>query len=618
MTGVTSSPWRDSFQFDRSDVRYLKVRDSASRFAVVQFGVCPFRWDSSNQSFVAYPYNFYVFPRQELSGFGPCNEFLCQTTSMDFLAKYQFDFNACIHEGISYLSREQEREAIRSLNSTHDSECSDISKLNDVRDIPSVNMADILFTARMKDKFSEWRDGLLQEQNRSDQIQGSRKDSKQQFQLIFFKTHPALKLDGFTSRQLKLIQLVIKKHFKDLSYINVNNEVSGSQQIVVYTDSEDELNLLLKEVKEENQRAKEMKIQAAVGFRHVIDLLSSEQKLIVGHNCFLDIAHVYSKFIGPLPETPEKFVASVNKCFPHIVDTKILMNTNSMLQERMKKSRKSLASAFSMFCPQIAAGSKSTELVTPSQVKVKVEVDDSRSSSWNPGGKHEAGYDAFMTGCIFAQLCSDLGVDFKLHESSKQLAFNEKLQKYINHLYLSYMHGDIIDLNTGYTVENSSPSYNLKRRYQQILFENIVIIWGFPSNLKASEVRECLSKVFGLTSVVSVYHLDATAVFIQFNKTQLVSDFLLLKESLERSNGPISVLHPLGKLLEGGNTCAANYDAYKEICGSPLSETLFADQAKAVGMKWKTKLIEYKESLRSDKHENPTIEENVNDAAMSL
>lgn len=44
-------------------------------------------------------HNFYVFPRQELSGLGPRNEFLCQTTSIDFLAKYQFDFNACIHEG---------------------------------------------------------------------------------------------------------------------------------------------------------------------------------------------------------------------------------------------------------------------------------------------------------------------------------------------------------------------------------------------------------------------------------------------------------------------------------------------------------------------------------------
>jgi poly(A)-specific ribonuclease len=35
------------------------------------------------------------------------------------------------------------------------------------------------------------------------------------------------------------------------------------------------------------RRQAEMKIKAAIGFRHVIDLLSSEKKLIVGHNCFL-------------------------------------------------------------------------------------------------------------------------------------------------------------------------------------------------------------------------------------------------------------------------------------------------------------------------------------------
>lgn len=219
-----------------------------------------------------------------------------------------------------------------------------------------------------------------------------------------------------------------------------------------------------------------------------------------------------------------------------------------------------------------------------------------------------------MTGCIFAQLCRDLGVDFKLHESSKQLALNEKLQKYVNHLYLSWMHGDIIDLNTGYKVADSSPSYSLKRRYPNILFENIVIIWGFPSKLKASEVRECMSKVFGPTSVVSVYHLDATAAFVQFSKTDLVSDFLLLKDTLERSDGPISVLHPLAKLLEGGNTCAANYDTYKEICGSPLSEGLFADQANAIGIKWKTKLTEYRVALGSEVLENPSVQDNVNTA----
>lgn len=115
--------------------------------------------------------------------------------------------------GISYLSREQEMEAMASLNSTFDSEWADISKLNDVKDIPLGSMADILFTERMKNKFSEWRDGLFQEQNQSDRIQGMPKGSKEQFQVIFFKAHPALKLNGFTSRQYKMIQLVMLLYF---------------------------------------------------------------------------------------------------------------------------------------------------------------------------------------------------------------------------------------------------------------------------------------------------------------------------------------------------------------------------------------------------------------------
>lgn len=83
----------------RYDVRYLKVKDSAEKFAVVQFGVCPFRWDPQELCFVAHPHNFYIFPRQELSFDDPsAYEFLCQTASVDFLAKYQFDFNMCIRE----------------------------------------------------------------------------------------------------------------------------------------------------------------------------------------------------------------------------------------------------------------------------------------------------------------------------------------------------------------------------------------------------------------------------------------------------------------------------------------------------------------------------------------
>lgn len=44
-------------------------------------------------------HNFYVFPRQEFGDDGLSYEFLCQTSSLEFLARYQFDFNTCINEG---------------------------------------------------------------------------------------------------------------------------------------------------------------------------------------------------------------------------------------------------------------------------------------------------------------------------------------------------------------------------------------------------------------------------------------------------------------------------------------------------------------------------------------
>ncbi|XP_010273436.1 PREDICTED: poly(A)-specific ribonuclease PARN isoform X2 [Nelumbo nucifera] len=598
MTGVTSAPWRDSFEFDRFDVRYLKVKDSAEKFAVVQFGVCPFRWDASKESFVAHPHNFYIFPRKELTVDGPAYEFLCQTSSIDFLAKHQFDFNACIHEGISYLSRAQEAESLRCLNLAHGGEISNSgSHLEDFKDIPLVRTADILFTERMKNRFSEWRDGLLCSTTRQSQLEGQIKDSKQQLQTVFFKMRPALTLNGFTSHQLRLIQLVIRKHFKDLAYVRVYGDDSSEQKLVVYTDSEDDKDLLLKHLKDEFFEQKERKVKNALGFRQVIDLLSSEKKLLVGHNCFLDIAHIYNKFFGPLPATVEEFVSSVHENFPYIIDTKHLLNVESVIQHLMKKKSTSLSSAFSLLCPQIAFASRSSALASHPFVKVEVQVDEMRSSNWNSGAKHEAGYDAFMTGCVFAQVCRHLDINFQVLSLPTELVNSEKLQKHINLLYLSWNNGDVINLSSRDISSQSFVSHNHIRRYPKIVFSNIVLIWGFPSKLKPGELRECVTKVFGPGSVTSIYYLDKTAAFIQFNKEEFVFDFLVLKETLERNNDPISILHPLSKLLEGGKTGAATYEVYKEICRSSISQVLFADQAQEVGVSLKSEVVESREEV---------------------
>ncbi|CAH2033420.1 unnamed protein product [Thlaspi arvense] len=581
MTGVTSAPWRDSLEFDRYDVRYLKVKDSAEKFAVVQFGVCPFRWDSSTQSFVSHPHNFFIFPRQELTFDPPAHEFLCQTTSMDFLAKYQFDFNACIHEGISYLSRRQEEEASKRLETLYDEE--GVDSVVETEDLKLVRLADLLFSERMKKKLNAWRSELLHGGNASSvESPGISNGSTQSAETVFYHMRPALSLKGFTSHQLKVIKLVLDKHFGDLVYIHTSDKSSCSQDFVVYTDSESDKENLMKEAKDERKRVAETKIQSAIGFRQVIDLLSSEKKLIVGHNCFLDIAHVYSKFVGPLPSTPEKFVASINNHFPFIVDTKILLNVNPMLHQRMKKSSTSLSSAFSSLCPQFESSSRRSDSILQQRVEIDVEVDNVRCSNWNAGAKHEAGYDAFMTGCIFAQACSHLGFDFKHHSQSENFAQNEKLDKYINRLYLSWARGDIIDLGTGHSnAENW--------RVSKFKYENIVLIWNFPQKLKAREIKECLCKAFGSTSVTSVYHLDNTAVFVLFKNSELVSNFLKLKQQLESDDGPVTIIHPLSKILEGGTTGAADYEAYKEICSSNISKILFSDQAETVGVRSRTR-----------------------------
>ncbi|CAK7324494.1 unnamed protein product [Dovyalis caffra] len=633
MTGVSSAPWRDSMEFDRFDVKYLKVKDSAEKFAVIQFGVCPFRWDPLRLSFIAHPHNFFIFPAHDelpTDAASSSHDFLCQTSSLDFLAKYDFDFNACIRQGVSYLSRRQEDEALRRLNLRYQNELS-----QQVRDVPLVSMTDILFSERMKNRLSEWRDDLLKGTSGRSQFQGSVNDTNKQFQTLFYKMRPALSLNGFTSHQLKLTQLVTKKHFKDLASVRVEGESSCSQLVVVYTDSEADRDLLKvrehrliqmprtlsaylsfwqKEVMDDNRRGAEMKIKATIGFRHIIDLLSSEKKLIVGHNCFLDLAHIYSKFLGPLPLDAEEFVSSVNKCFPYIIDTKILLNTNNILKQKMKKSKTSLSSAFLSLCPQIAYASKeSCDLTFSSSVKVEVQVDDTRSSNWNFGVKHEAGYDAFMTGCIFAQACSLLGIDFKLYLPSENLAYNEKLWKHVNLLYLSWINGDIIDLSTGHRTAESLRCNDFKKWPTRILFENIVLVWGFPSKLKTGVIKDCISRVFGPTSVTSIYRLDETAVFVQFSEVNLVSDFLVVKETLERSHDALAVVHPLSKLLEGGNTCAASYETYKDICSSPISKVLFADQAEAVGIRGKTILVESKEELET-KEQDTFHEETIANA----
>ncbi|XP_020274491.1 poly(A)-specific ribonuclease PARN isoform X2 [Asparagus officinalis] len=490
--------------------------------------------------------------------------------------------------------RAQEAEALQKLSSSYEDRLSN-SNPEEWVEIPTGSTSDLLFTERMKIRFQEWRDGIIRHPNGVCPLEENPDSKKLQFQTIFFKMRPAVQLNGFNSHQLKLIKLVLRKHVKDLVYVRTDDENSSPQNIVVYADSEQDKFSLMKEVKDDHQKSSEAKIESSVGFRHVIDILSSEKKLIIGHNCLLDIAHICCKFVGPLPLSMGDFASFVHKVFPYIVDTKHLISASNAIQYLMKKSSKSLSSAFSLLCPKISSASQSS--ASNSYVKVEVETNETCEtglSCWNSGAKHEAGYDAFMTGCVFAQACSLLGIKFETNSPTIDFTRNEKLQHHINLLYPSWNSGTVINLSTG--VE--APELGYKRKYPTIVFSNIVLVWGFLSKLAPKDLKDCISKVFGADSVTSVFFLDSTAALVQFSKEEFVNDFLILKDTLEKNDDAIAVLHPLAKLLEGGNTRAAGYETYKEICGASASKVLFADQAEAIGIRWKTKIDRVNEEAK--------------------
>ena len=98
--------------------------------------------------------------------------------------------------------------------------------------------------------------------------------------------------------------------------------------------------------------------------------------LVIMHDT--DIAHLYSKFIAPLPATGEDYISSISKHFPYIIDTKLLLNNNNVFQVIKQKRSTSLAKAFAFLCPDIVSGVKTSGSAYKPCIKVEVQVDDTR------------------------------------------------------------------------------------------------------------------------------------------------------------------------------------------------------------------------------------------------
>ncbi|KAM1007108.1 hypothetical protein PS2_003722 [Malus domestica] len=309
-TGSHRAPWHRPQPFDTVDTSYRKAKYAAERFQLLQFAACPFTLRASKLTL--HPYNFVLFPRDELKMGMPTYSFSAQTSHLTSMAEEGFDFNACIYNGISYLSRAQESAAkVWIGNPAASSYVTNTSSTHTI--------ADTVFVERIKSRVTHWKTAF-KSTKKDDALLSSLRKIVMRSEM--YGTRPCMDLDVCSERQVQLALEMLKEFSDDLVPLIIPAKGRGTQAVrVVLTSSKEDRELFEREL----QNLEEEQNKRVRGFREVIDLISASQKPVVSHNSLNDFTVIHSEFLSPLPTNVDEFVGSLRSVFPHILDVSHLM-----------------------------------------------------------------------------------------------------------------------------------------------------------------------------------------------------------------------------------------------------------------------------------------------------
>nr|DAD25411.1 TPA_asm: hypothetical protein HUJ06_026875 [Nelumbo nucifera] len=540
---------------------YLKAKDAAERFQLFQFAVCPFTIESSKV--VAYPYNFHLFPRDELNIGMPSYSFSCQTSYLMSMAREDFDFNACIYDGISYLSRVQESTAKDRIGNPISSHL--------VKSSSTSSVADVVFVERIKARVRHWRNACKEPNKGTDELL-----VKSLRKLILggelYGSRPCMSIDVCNARQVQLVLEMLSEIFDDLVPLIIPDKSGGPKAVrVVFTSSPEDKNLLEKELENiEEEWNKQVR-----GFREVIDVLSASQKPIIAFDCLNEFTFVHSKFIAPLPSNLNEFMCSLRLVFPCILDV------NNLLKEIGPVSRaKNLPAAMSYLKRQFFVpldmeiphqGQPLYSMCTCLHIMLHLVYSWSKcsnsmygfylgiSAEENERKKH--GHNVLRITHLFAKLGSILKIT---HGSCKTM--NGDIDKVMED------HGNIFYpccSSLKEPIDRDILVFTNKTR--KVSTEDLVFLWGFRVGMTAGVLKKILYASHDVFSEdFEVKLVDKSCAVVVFWTPGLAE--VLLKVISSGGVGSSALMDMISEGLK-----AAGYEAYKRVCRMRLWELHLAD-----------------------------------------
>ena len=478
-TGLTSRLRRAENSLDTCEERYEKLKEGIKDFTIPQFGLCAFIWDEEQRQYVAKPFNFYIFPKP-YSRQMPDMRFVCQSSSLDFLANQGFDFNKWINHGIPFLLPHSEEKLRQLLESRRDEDKNESgtcletpngSKGNQDVTIPSEYVKTIEYVMKTVAEFTA--DPSVE----------------------------SLDLPPSTPFVRKLVYSSVKSAYKSGLHLESKVDKQNKKFIQIVKVSEEEKKSL--ENKKSERENEEFEI--AVGFSKVVRLISQSGKVILGHNVLLDPLHTIRLFICPLPGHLSGFKALVKSTLPRLIDTKVMASTAPLqqhfalthLNELYKKTNED---------PFVKP-----DVILPEDFGVYSEGEKS----------HEAGFDAYMTGVSFIAMVAYLQ---KLRDGDvldTQIDF-EIIKPFLNKIFLFPRIEDVPYLNL--SGEDLMPNR-----------DHVFYLDHFPETWQFSDIQ-ALFKNFGY---VYVTRLNGTSAYVSVAKKERATKVLY---NLDKDGAPYRIM----------------------------------------------------------------------------
>mmetsp|Transcript_102272 Transcript_102272/g.305372 ORF Transcript_102272/g.305372 Transcript_102272/m.305372 type:complete len:555 (-) Transcript_102272:70-1734(-) len=383
MTGISVQGQAEQIQ-DLPSRRYTKMRNVASRYSIIQFGICLFHEEENGSGYLARPYNFYLFPES--------GAVLMEGSSICFLRDHKMDFNKWIYEGIPFVNKEGARRLHSSLlpESTGQNGSGGGEKRT-----PMVlsKKSDIELTDKAIAGVREW----LADEKR-----------KEETEYEVLTTNPFLRRFLYESVAANFPELMAESRPVP--------GVKGRSAFVVLRLSAEQ-----KAEREAKARAeKEKEYAQKIGFLRVFKALSEAKKPLIGHNCMYDLLFMMSHFEAPLPKSYETFREVLQNRFPLLLDTKLLATREPFKfkplapggppeegkpapQREQRFGSTALGELFKVLQEE-ASGAKEAGGVPAVEVRFAPAFD---RYALDASAAHEAGYDAYMTGYVFAQMAKE-------------------------------------------------------------------------------------------------------------------------------------------------------------------------------------------------------------------